>query len=107
MDKQLFEMEESVMEFEIMKSFFNEQQCIRRHNGAVAERVGGAAVEVKTFNKEFRKSKSNDELKEMILVANYLNIKEMIANNFTSEEEEAVKKKYEWAFERVDVANDD
>lgn len=32
------------MEFEIMKSFFNEQQCIRRHNGAVAERVGGAAV---------------------------------------------------------------
>lgn len=34
--------------------------------------------EVKTFNKEFRKSKSNDELKEMILVANYLNIKEML-----------------------------
>lgn len=38
MDKQLFEMEESVMEFEI------EQQCIRRHNGTVAECVDGAAV---------------------------------------------------------------
>lgn len=34
--------------------------------------------EVKTVNNEFRKSKSNDELKEMILVANYLNIKEML-----------------------------
>lgn len=44
MDKQLFEMEESVMEFEIIRSFFNEQQCIRRHNGVVAECVGGAAV---------------------------------------------------------------
>lgn len=44
MDKQLFEMEESVMEFEIMRSFFNEQQCIRRHNGTVAECVDGTAV---------------------------------------------------------------
>ncbi|KAL9454772.1 hypothetical protein AB3S75_010220 [Citrus x aurantiifolia] len=75
---------------------------------------------VKTFNQEFGKGKSNDELKEMLLVADYLNIKDMldyltetlanriknksveyirkffgIENNFMPEEEEAARKEYE------------
>ncbi|ESR60538.1 hypothetical protein CICLE_v10018282mg [Citrus x clementina] len=74
---------------------------------------------VKTFNQEFGKGKSNDELKEMLLVADYLNIKDMldyltetltnriknksveyimkffgIENNFMPEEE-AARKEYE------------
>ncbi|KAH9734783.1 SKP1-like protein 14 [Citrus sinensis] len=125
MDKQLFEMEESVMDNnaseDTMVLLLNVLTALlsyiiefyKAHVEFLKKR--SLKQEVKTVNNEFMKSKSNDELKEMILVANYLNIKEIvkcvkkffrIANNFTSEEE-AAKKKYEWAFECVDVANDD
>ena len=75
---------------------------------------------MKTFNQEFGKGKSNDELKEMLLVADYLNIKDMldyltetlanriknksveyirkffgIENNFMPKEEEAAMNEYE------------
>ncbi|KAJ0043930.1 hypothetical protein Pint_18110 [Pistacia integerrima] len=149
-DGQLFEVDEPVaMEFEIVKSFFDENEdaaddtvvplpnvsaeplagIIEFCKAHVEFRANGAAGkdEVKKFNAEYIKEKSNEQLKELILAANYLNIKEMldfltetianrlknksveyvraffgIENDFTPQEEEAVRKEYEWAFEGVD-----
>ncbi|KAL9412549.1 hypothetical protein AB3S75_046053 [Citrus x aurantiifolia] len=153
-DGHLFEVEEPVaMEFEIVKSFFDENDDASEDTVVPLPNVSAAPLsyiiefcrahvefrkkrspkqEVKAFNEEFGKSKSNDELKEMILVANYLNIKDMldyltetvanriknksveyvrkffgIENDFTPEEEEAARKEYEWAFEGVDPDDGD
>ncbi|KAJ4705783.1 SKP1 [Melia azedarach] len=148
-DGQLFEVDEPVaMEFEIVKSFFDENEDATDDTVVPLPNVSAEPLshiiefckaqvefrkkraskdEVKTFNNDFIKEKTNDQIKEMILVANYLNIKEMldfltetvanriknksveyvrkffgIENDFTPEEEEAARKEYEWAFEGVD-----
>ncbi|KAJ8752532.1 hypothetical protein K2173_004820 [Erythroxylum novogranatense] len=79
------------------------------------------------FSSDFVKSRSNEELKEMIMVANYLNVKDLlellnqavadrienksveyvrsffgIQNDFTPEEEARLRQENEWAFEGVD-----
>ncbi|GMY33233.1 SKP1-like protein 14 [Fagus crenata] len=83
--------------------------------------------ERKAFEAEFLKEESNEGIKEMILAANYLDIKEMleflnqsvadriqnksveyvrnffgIDNDFSPEEEAKLREEFAWAFEDVD-----
>lgn len=149
-DCHLFEVDEPVaMEFEIVKSFFDENEdavdgTVVPLPNVSAEPLAGIIEfckahvdfrakgverdEVKKFNAEYIKEKGNEQLKELILAANYLNIKEMLEfltetiadriknksveyvrayfgtdNDFTPEEEEAVRNENAWAFVRVDV----
>ncbi|KAL0009363.1 hypothetical protein SO802_010865 [Lithocarpus litseifolius] len=86
-----------------------------------------AKQERKEFEAEFLKDESNEDVKELILAANYLNIKELldflcrsvavriqnksveyvrkffaIEGDFTPEEEARLREEYAWAFEGVD-----
>ncbi|KAK3217629.1 hypothetical protein Dsin_011599 [Dipteronia sinensis] len=82
---------------------------------------------VKAFNDAFLENKSNEQLKELIMAANFLNTKELldvltdataeriknksveyvraflgIENDFTPEEEVKIRAENEWAFDGVD-----
>ncbi|XP_075643268.1 SKP1-like protein 20 [Castanea sativa] len=86
-----------------------------------------AKQERKEFEAEFLKDESNEDVKELILAANYLNIKELldflcrsvalriqnksveyarkffgIEGDYTPEEEAQIRQEYAWAFEGVD-----
>ncbi|KAE9613255.1 hypothetical protein Lal_00027394 [Lupinus albus] len=81
----------------------------------------------KIFNADFVKEMSHDQMKELILAANYLNVKDLlelmcqtvanviknksvefvreffdIVNDLTPEEEEKIRKESQWAFENID-----
>ncbi|KAK2647883.1 hypothetical protein Ddye_015372 [Dipteronia dyeriana] len=83
--------------------------------------------EVKAFNDAFLENKSNDQLKELIMAANYLNTKELqdflteaaanriknksveyvrtffgVENDFTPKEEAKIRAENKWAFEGID-----
>ncbi|EOY17275.1 hypothetical protein QUC31_001403 [Theobroma cacao] len=150
-DNHEFEVERAIaMEFGTIKTFFDEnpdasEDTIPLHNvsstclSAIIEyckshlafRAGDTSSsideQVRTYDEEFVKARDNESLKEMILAANYLNIKELldmlnqavadriknrsveyvrrffgIENDYTPEEEAALRAENEWAFEAVD-----
>ncbi|KAK4838762.1 hypothetical protein QYF36_016249 [Acer negundo] len=151
-DGELFEVEEPVaMEMETVKSFFdvgNEDttkdmilpmlNVSAEHMSAILDfyrkhlefrkRIPTPpAEEVKPFNDAFLENKSNEQLKELIMAANFLNTKELldvlidatakriknksveyvraffgIENDFTPAEEAKIRAENEWAFDGVD-----
>uniref|UniRef100_A0A2P2NFK5 SKP1-like protein n=1 Tax=Rhizophora mucronata TaxID=61149 RepID=A0A2P2NFK5_RHIMU len=153
-DNQLFKVEISVaMEFAAVKAFYEDNEAeveaslddhppvpllnvlsaplavtIEFCRKQVEFRRTSASRAVKDkYATEFLKGRSNDEIKEMILVANYLNIKDFlevlnqtiadriknksveyvraffgIQNDFTAEEEARLRQEHAWAFEGVD-----
>lgn len=89
--------------------------------------AGGDAAAAKRYDEEFVKALSQEELKELILAANYLNVKELldflnqsvanlienksvefvrkffgVVNDYTPEEEARLREENAWAFEGVD-----
>ncbi|KAJ6419636.1 SKP1 [Salix viminalis] len=145
-DDQIFEVEESVaMEFATVKSFFEDapsstdtvplpnvpakpfSQVIEFCKEQIKFKANPDETEKKKSNSEFVKEKTNEDLVEMIPVANYLEIKDLldvlnqavadriqnrsveyvrsffgIDNDFTSEEEALLREEHAWAFEDVD-----
>ncbi|KAJ6353485.1 hypothetical protein OIU76_002495 [Salix suchowensis] len=117
-DNQIFEVEESVaMEFATVKSFFEDSPS--------TDTV--PLPNKKKYNAEFVTEKSDKDLVDMIPVANYLEIKDLldvlnqavadrienksveyvrsffgIDNDFTAEEEAALRREHAWAYEGVD-----
>ncbi|GAV73498.1 Skp1 domain-containing protein/Skp1_POZ domain-containing protein, partial [Cephalotus follicularis] len=87
--------------------------------------------EIRSFDEGFLKGVSNDDLKELVVAANYLEIKELldmlnqtvadriknksveyvrkffgIESDFTEEEEAKIREEHAWAFEGVDPDDD-
>ncbi|KAJ4724605.1 SKP1 [Melia azedarach] len=151
-DGQLFTVEESVaLEFGTVKSFFEDNSDAVEDAVIPLPNVSGDVLtkviiycrkhlefrkhstpkeEVKSFNRGFVQDESTDMIMEIVLAANYLNVKDLlelmedtvadriknksveyvrelfgIANDFTPEEEESIRKEYAWAFEGVDKDN--
>ncbi|GLT31965.1 hypothetical protein SLA2020_066620 [Shorea laevis] len=151
-DDQLFDVEENVaMEFTTVKSFFDENSdatddivvplpnvCAdplvkiidycKKH----IELKASGESDSKRYDADFVKEQKYDDLKELILAANYLNIKHLldvlnqeianriknkspefvrrlfgIENDFTPEEEAKIRSENAWAFEGVDPDDDD
>ncbi|XVE53427.1 hypothetical protein DITRI_Ditri03aG0002300 [Diplodiscus trichospermus] len=154
-DNHEFEVDEAIaMEFGTVKTFFDENPDASREpiplpnissqylsiiieycksHLAFRVRESSSSVEdgAKAYDEELIKSLDNESLKELILAANYLNIKDMldmlnqgvadriknksveyvrrffgIENDYTPEEEAAVRAQNEWAFEGVDPDDD-
>ncbi|OMO98348.1 SKP1 component [Corchorus capsularis] len=148
-DDQEFEVEEAIaMEFVTVKTFFDENpdaaqepmplpnvsaKCLSgiieytKKRLEFRKRGSSADDEARTFDDEFVKARDNESLKEMILGANYLNIKDLldmlnqavadriknksveyvrkyfgIENDFPPEEEARLRAENAWAFEGVD-----
>ncbi|KAH7557850.1 hypothetical protein ACOSP7_027761 [Xanthoceras sorbifolium] len=151
-DGEVFEVEEPVaMQLEIVRSFFADNEDVTEQTVMPLPNVSTAAMhgileycraheefrrrmpeaapeeEVRAFEAGYVDRKSNEELKEMILAANYLNISKLldfltgvaakrienksveyvraffgVENDFTPEEEANLRREYEWAFEGVD-----
>ncbi|KAK2654375.1 hypothetical protein Ddye_014231 [Dipteronia dyeriana] len=150
-DGKHFEVEEPVaMEMETVKSFFvgNEDAMkdmvvpllnvssehmpaildfYRNHSEFRKRTPPPPAEEVKAFNEAFLENKSDEQLMEMIMAANFLNTKELlnflteaaanriknksveyvraffgIENDFTPEEEARIRAENEWAFDGLD-----
>ncbi|KAE9590512.1 hypothetical protein Lal_00022955 [Lupinus albus] len=93
----------------------------------VGENAESNDDEAKEFDEKFMKGFSDDELKTLLIAANYLNVKELlellfqtladhienksveyvrnffgIVSTYTPEEEEELRQKHQWAFEGVD-----
>ncbi|CAK7355413.1 unnamed protein product [Dovyalis caffra] len=146
-DNQIFEVEESVaMEFATVKSFFEDSpsstdtvplpnvaakplsQVIEFCKEQIKFKANPDEAEKKKSNVEFVKEKTNEDLVEIIPVANYLEIKDLldvlnqavadriqnksvafvrnffgIDNDFTAEEEAALRQEHAWAHEGVDA----
>ncbi|XP_022749438.1 SKP1-like protein 14 [Durio zibethinus] len=154
-DNHEFEVDEAIaMELGAIKTFFEDNpdaseepmplpnvtsKCLStiieycKSHLAFRARGGSSSVEdeAKAYDEEFIKAQDNESLKEMILAANYLNIKDMldmlnqavadriknksveyvrkffgIENDYTPEEEAAVRAQNEWAFQGVDPDHD-
>ncbi|KAK4836617.1 hypothetical protein QYF36_025417 [Acer negundo] len=74
-DGELFEVKELVaMKMETVKPFFVDNDNVT--NDMVIK--DKSVEEVKAFNASFLKNKSNNQLKELIMVANFLNTKELL-----------------------------
>ncbi|GLT71644.1 hypothetical protein SLA2020_436460 [Shorea laevis] len=152
-DDQLFDVDETVaMEFATVKSFFDEKsdatvdavvplpnvaadplaKIIDYCKKHIDNKARGLAEEAKKCDADFVNEQSNESLKELILAANYLNIKDLldvlnqnvadrivnkspeyvrkffgIENDFTPEEEERIRNDNAWAFEGVDPDDED
>ncbi|OMO84614.1 SKP1 component [Corchorus capsularis] len=147
-DNQEFEVEEAIaMKFVTVKTFFEENpeaceeamplpnvsaKCLSDIIEYCKEHLkkGDEAAET-SFDEEFVKARDNETLKEMILGANYLNIKDLldmlnqavadriqnksveyvrrffgIDNDFPPEEEARLRAENAWAFEGVDPDDD-
>ncbi|XVF63157.1 hypothetical protein PTKIN_Ptkin09bG0066200 [Pterospermum kingtungense] len=148
-DKEEFEVDEAIaMEFGTVKSFFEENpdaseepvplpnvssQCLLTIIEYFKSRGGSSSAEdeAKAYNEEFVKARDNESIKELILAANYLNIKDMldmltqavadriknksveyvrrffgVENDYSPEEEAELRSRNEWAFEGVDPDDD-
>ncbi|XVF78016.1 hypothetical protein PTKIN_Ptkin14bG0094200 [Pterospermum kingtungense] len=151
-DGQEFQVDEAVaMEFGTVRTFFDDNpdaseepipllnvssKCLSTLIGYckthLSHRGGDISNdESKAHDEEFLKSLDNEAIKEMILAANYLNMKDMldmlnqavadriknksveyvrrffgVENDYTPEEEAAVRAQNEWAFEGVDPDDD-
>ncbi|XVF22431.1 hypothetical protein REPUB_Repub12eG0171600 [Reevesia pubescens] len=148
-DNHEFEVDEAIaMEFGTVKTFFDEnpdasEEPIPLPN--VSSKCLSSIIEyckshlafrgeeeAKRYDEELVKGQDNESLKEMILAANYLNIKDLldmlnqavadriknksveyvrrffgIENDYTAEEEAAVRAQNEWAFQGVDPDDED
>ncbi|OMO89452.1 SKP1 component [Corchorus olitorius] len=146
-DNQQFEVDEDIaMEFVTVKTFFDENpdaaqepmplpnvsaKCLSAIIEYCKERRA-ANDEAGTFSEEFVKAMDSESLKEMILAANYLNIKDLldmlnqavadriknksveyvrrlfgIESDYSAEEEAQLRTDNAWAFEGVDPDDDD
>lgn len=150
-DDQEFQVDEAVaMEFGTVRSFFDDNpdassepipllnvssKCLSTLIGYCKSRVDFRASkapeeETDAHNEEFAKSLDNEAIKETILAANYLNMKDLldmlnqavadriknksveyvrkffgVENDYTPEEEAAVRAEHEWAHQ--DINHDD
>ncbi|OMO50217.1 SKP1 component [Corchorus olitorius] len=146
-DNQEFEVEEAIaMKFVTVKTFFEENpeaceeamplpnvsaKCLSDIIEYCKEHLKKGEAAETSFDEEFVKARDNESLKEMILGANYLNIKDLldmlnqavadriknksveyvrrffgIDNDFTPEEEADLRRQNEWAFQGVDPDDD-
>lgn len=145
-DNQIFEVEEAVaMEFATVKSFFEDSpsstdtvplpnvtakplsQVIEFCKEQIKFKANPDEAQKKKYHSEFLKEKSDKDLVDMIPVANYLEIKDLldvlnqavadrienksveyvrgffgIDNDFTAEEEAVLRREHAWAYEGVD-----
>ena len=144
-DNQIFEVEESVaMEFATVKSFFEDSQStdtvplpnvtakplsqvLEFCKEQIKFKANPDEGQKKKYDAEFVTEKSDKDLVDMIPVANYLDIKDLldvlnqavadrienksveyvrnffgIDNDFTAEEEAALRREHAWAYEGVD-----
>ncbi|TXG49260.1 hypothetical protein EZV62_025135 [Acer yangbiense] len=132
-DGKLIEVEEAVaMEMETVKSFFVDNDNATNDMVVQLQNVSRTppppVEEVKAFDALFLENKSNDQLNEMIMVANFLNTKDLldflidataklikdntveydgeffeIKNDYAPEEEDAeIRAEYNWVFEGLD-----
>ncbi|OMO78479.1 SKP1 component [Corchorus capsularis] len=146
-DNQQFEVDEAIaMEFVTVKTFFDENpdaaqepmplpnvsaKCLSSIIEYCKERRS-AKDDAGTFSDEFAKAMDSESLKEMILAANYLNIKDLlemlnqavadriknksveyvrrffgIESDYSPEEEAKLRAENAWAFDGVDPDDDD
>ncbi|XVF42734.1 hypothetical protein PTKIN_Ptkin01aG0387600 [Pterospermum kingtungense] len=150
-DKEEFEVDEAIaMEFGTVKSFLLENpesedpiplpnvssEClstiIEYFTSHLAFRGSSSEEdEAKAYHEQFVKAQDNESIKELILAANYLDIKDMldeltqaaadrlknksveyarrffgVENDFSPEEEAALREEHKWAFEGVDPDED-
>lgn len=154
-DDQVFEVPENVaMEFDTVKSFFDDNADAAPDTAVPLPNISGSQLskiityckknleykgrgeaakeESENYDKEFLKEQNNEALKELILAANYLNVKDLldmlnqeaadriknrsveyvrkffgIESDFTPEEEQRIRNENAWAFEGVDPDTSD
>ncbi|KAF7834804.1 SKP1-like protein 14 [Senna tora] len=120
---------EVAMKMEAVRSFFEDynSQEITKIPLPNVKKYGKFTMEAKAYDNQYLEKLDNDAIKELLLAANYLNVKSLldflnqgianrvmnksveyvreyfeIENDFTPEEEEAIRQENPWAWEDID-----